>query len=72
MRDSSWSWMLSSHSVPSVSKEGISCLLEGVVIEDRVKVRVDMVVVTRQRMAEWAIRLYWYSPTLTLALTQAH
>ena len=71
-RDSSWSWILSSHSMPSASKEGTPRLLEGVVIEDRVKVRVDMVVVTRHRMAEWAIRVCWYSPTLTLALTHPH
>ena len=45
--DLSWSWMLSSQSMPSASKEGTPRLLEGVVIEDRVKVRVDMVVVTR-------------------------
>ena len=54
--------MVSSHSMPSASKEGIPCLLEGVVIEDRVKVRVDLVVVTRQRMAEWAIRVYGTHP----------
>jgi len=71
-RDSSWSLMLSSYSMPSASKGGTPCLLEGVVIEDRVKVRFDMVVVTRHRIAEWAIRVCWYSPTLTLALTQPH